>query len=412
MRAAATLWKGLKLSRFRTTLFFSLLLILLLPACQSGPIIVVATPAAPDAGYHTYRHPSGVFSIRLPADWSVRDVSRDSTLRVEFSPPANDGLPVTVFIINTGAVLDTNTFLGLIDQYQKTFNGNKSTYTEIARNAQGDGSWRVVGVRNTPIGQRQLNAFFQSDKTFLSVIETDVTNSVPDRLAALRNVINTYRVDTNAILTTGAVAENPVANVDTASGSIAFDGLLEWLDATGGWNINGQLTNTATSPIEAVRVTALLYDAQGRVLAEQPDVIPGDIIPAGGSTPFTLRFRNGKPSQTVRYELQASARNAEYNLSNYIPQEGFIKGNENALYNAQGFLTVSGDIVNSTKQPAKFIRVTVTIFDEQNRVVGAESAFVQKPELLPGEVSKYDVTFYQLAGNASRFVTKVEGRVN
>jgi hypothetical protein len=390
-----------------------ILILLILPACQTGPIVVVATPAAPDAGYHTYRHPSGVFSIRLPADWSIRDVSRDSTLRVEFSPPANDGLPVTVFIVNTGAVLDTATFLNLIDQYQKAFNGDPAQYREVARNAQGDGSWRIVGARNTPIGERQLNAFFQADKTFLSVIEADVTNNIPERIATLRNVINTYRVDSSAILSAGVVAPDPAASsASLASGSIAFDSLLEWADATGGWNINGQLTNTSSNAIEAIRITALLYDAQGRVLAEQPDVIPGDILPAGDTTPFTLRFRNGKPPQAVRYELQASARNAEYNLSNYIPQAGFIKGNEEAKYNLQGFLTVSGDIVNSTQQPAKFIRVTVTVFDDQNRVVGAESAFVQKPELLPGEVSKYEVTFFQLAGNANRFVTKVEGRVN
>jgi hypothetical protein len=390
-----------------------LLLCGLLTGCQSGTIVIVATPAAPDAGYHSYRHPSGVFTIRLPASWSVRDVSRDSTLRVEFSPAANSGLPVTVFVVNTGTVLDTTTFLGLIDQYQKTFNGNPAIYTETARNAQGDGSWRIVGVRNTPIGQRQLNTFFQADKAFLSVIETDVTNNTPDQLATLRNVINTYRVDTNAILLTGAVAQNPAAVVaNSASGSMVFGGLLEWSDTTGGWNINGELTNTAPNAVEAVRITALLYDSQNNLLAEQPDVIPGDILAAGATTPFTLRFRNGKPAQTVRYELQVSARNAEYNLSNYIPPEGFIKGNENALYNNQGFLTVSGDVVNSTKQPAKFIRVTVTVYDEQNRVVGAESAFLQKSELLPGEVSKYEVTFYQLAGNANRFVTKVEGRVN
>lgn len=390
----------------------SLCLLLWAVSCQSGTVVLVATPVAPDGGFHTYRHPSGAFTIRLPSDWAVRDVSRDNAVRVEFSPPANEGLPLSVFVVNTGQVLDTGTLLRLIDEYQATFNGNHDLYTETGRNAQGDGSWRVIGVRVTPIGTRQLNTFIQADKTFLSALEADITNATPARLDQLRAVINTFRADPSAVLNTSAVSAQPTPGANTASGSILFDGLLDWSDSTGGWNINGQLTNNATSAVEAVRITALLYDGEGRILAEQPDVIPNEVIAGGGSAPFTIRFRSGKPAQAVRYELQASARNADYNLPNYVAPENFVKGNETATYNAQGFLTIGGDVVNGTKQLAKFIRVTVTVFDDQGRVVGAESAFVQKPELLPGEVSKYEVTFFQLAGSAVRFLTKVEGRVN
>ncbi len=117
--------------------------------------------------------------------------------------------------------------------------------------------------------------------------------------------------------------------------------------------------------------------------------------------------------QTITYgELQASARNAEYNSQNYLGPENFLTGNEKAGYNAQGYLTVSGDVVNKMQQPAHFVRVTVTILDEQGRVVGADSAYVEKPDLLPGESSHYEVTFFTLAGNAGRFVTRIEGRLN
>ena len=60
-----------------------------LSACESSPVVVVATPVPPDAKFHTYQHPSGVFSLRLPPDWSVRDLSHGDTIRVEFSPPGN-----------------------------------------------------------------------------------------------------------------------------------------------------------------------------------------------------------------------------------------------------------------------------------------------------------------------------------
>ena len=82
-----------------------------LTACDATPVVVVATPVPPDAAFHTYRHPSGVCSVRLPADWSVRDVSRSDSVRVEFSPPGNTGLPMTVYVVNTGNVLDAASFL-------------------------------------------------------------------------------------------------------------------------------------------------------------------------------------------------------------------------------------------------------------------------------------------------------------
>jgi hypothetical protein len=393
-------------------MLFWCLLLLVTAACQTAPALV-APLNAPDSGYLTYRHPTGVFTIRLPSDWSIRDVSRESAVRVEFSPPGNSGLPLSVYVVNTGSVLDTPTLLNGINTYQSAFNGNPALYTEISRNAQGDGSWRLVGVRQTPIGLRQINTFFEADKAFLTVIEADLTDLSPERLTQTQTVINTYRVDTSAVLNAGAVAAIPADAIqNSASGSILFTSLFDWTDNTGGWNINGLLTNQSSAPIEAIRITAQLYDTAGRVLAEQANVVPNDVLLVNDTVPFTVRFRTGKPAQAIRYEIQASARGADYNLQNYLAPEQFIKGNEKATYNAQGFLSVSGDIVNAAKQPAKFIRVTVTVFDDQNQVVGVESAFAEKSELLPGDVTRYEVTFFQLAGSANRFLTKVEGRSN
>ena len=52
----------------------------LMAGCTGGTVVVVATPPPPDAGFHTYRHPTGVFTLRLPPGWSVRDLSTGPTL--------------------------------------------------------------------------------------------------------------------------------------------------------------------------------------------------------------------------------------------------------------------------------------------------------------------------------------------
>jgi hypothetical protein len=393
---------------------FGMLAVLTLSACDSTPVVVVATPVPPDARFQTYRHPSGVFRLRLPPDWAIRDVSRSDAIRVEFSPPANTGLPLSVYVVNTGNILDANSLLSSIDRYQTAINGDTAVYTEVSRTAQGDGSWRLTGVRQTPIGPRQLNTFIQADKTFLSAIEVDITGANDGLMQIIRAVINTYRVDPTAVIGASNIQAAPGSGVGAipASGVLAFSGMHSWTNPQGALIVSGQVTNQSGGPLEGVRVTAILYDAQNNVLIEQPVVVPVEVLLDKTTSAFTINFRSGKPSQAVRYELHAAARNAEYAIKTYLGDDSFIRGNEKAQYNSNGIFTVSGDVVNKTKGLARFVKVTVTVFDEQGRVVATDSAFLSKADLLPGDTGHFEVPFYELGGSAVRFVASVEGKTD
>ena len=389
---------------------FGILIALLLSGCQTGAVVVVATPIPRDASFRTYRHPSGVFSLRLPPDWSVRDVSRNDAIRVEFSPPNNTGLPMTVYIVNTGSVLDASSLLKEIDSYQTTVNGDATLYKEVSRNAQGDGSWRLTGVRQTPIGPRQLNTFLQADKSFFSAIETDITGLNDSAMQTLQVVINTFRVDPTVNLQAANLQPLLGASVVTSSGVLVFGGLYSWTNSQGVFIVNGIVTNMSGGSLEAVRITAVLLDAQDNVLSEQANVLPGEVLEDKATSPFSISFRNGKPSQAVRYELRGVARNAEFAVKTYLGQGNFLLANDKASYNAGGLLTVEGDVVNKTQALAKFVRATVTIFDEQSRVIATDSVFLSKPDLLPGEPSHFAVTFYEIGGNVNRYVIAIEGK--
>lgn len=382
---------------------------MVLVACDAKPVVLVATPIPMDANFRTYRHPMGVFTLRLPPDWSIRDVTEGSAVRVEFSPPNNTGLPMTVYVLNTGNILTASGLLAEIDRYQTVVNGNPGVYTEVLRKAQGDGSWRLDGVRQTPIGTRQLNTFVQSDRTFLAAIEIDLTGLSESQLKTTQTVINTFRLDATVNLSAGQLQAPEAANVAT-SGVLEFSGIYEWVNPQGVFIINGLVTNRASSPLEAIRVSALLYDTNNNVLAEQPDVVGVEVLYDGESAPFSISFRSGKPTQLIRYELQAAARNAEYALSTHLSEAKFLLGNDTATYNANGFLVVSADVVNSSGAPAYFIKALITIFDPDGRVVAAESVFLTKPDLLPGEASRFDATFYELGGSAGRYDIRIEGK--
>jgi hypothetical protein len=387
------------------------LLALIFAACDTKPVVLVATPIPPDATFRTYRHPTGVFSIRLPADWAVRDVSQGGVVRVEFSPPGATGLPMTVYVLNTGTVLTASALLDTIEKYQRIMNGDEAQYHEISRTAQGDGSWRLVGVRQTPIGPRQLNTFLQADGAFLTAVEVDLTGYSDAQLQAARAVINTLRVDSAAVIASGDIRPPAdSANSSAAAGVLAFSGLYTWTNPSGDFIINGQVTNQSGGPLEAIVITAVLFDAQDTSLVEQQSVAPVEVLYDRATAPFSIRFRGGKPSQTVRYELQAAARNAEYTQQTYMGDDKFIKGNDKATYNAAGFLTVSGDVVNQTQNAAYFVKVIVTVLDDQGRVVATDSVFLNKSPLLPGDVARFDVTFPELGGSAIRYLIALEGR--
>ncbi len=382
----------------------------LLSACDTSPVVVVATPVPLDAQFHTYRHPSGVFSLRLPPDWAVRDVSHGDTVRVEFSPPGNAGLPLTVYVINTGTMLGTANLLDAINRYQSAVNGDPGVYTEVSRNAQGDGSWRLAGVRQTPIGPRQLNTFLQADKTFLSAIEVDITGANDAALQTLRAIVNTFRVDPTVVIGASSIQAAEGAGVTTSSGVLVFGGIFSWTNPQGAFIVNGEVTNQAGVPLEGIRVTCVLYDAQNNALTEQAIVVPVEVLDNKATTAFSIHFRSGKPSQAVRYELQAAARNAEYALKVHLGDDAFILGNDKAAYSAGGYLTISGDVVNKTQGPAHFVKANVIVYDEQQRVVATDSAFLSKPDLLPGESAHFEVPFYEIGGNAVRYLISVEGK--
>jgi hypothetical protein len=394
----------------RLCLFAALAIAILSSACDSSPVVVVATPVPVDARFHTYRHPTGVFSLRLPPDWSVRDVSQADAVRVEFSPPGNTGLPMTVYVINTGAPVGTANLLDAINRYQAVINGDASVYTEVSRNAQGDGSWRLAGIRQTPIGPRQLNTFLQADKSFLSAIEVDITDANDATLQTLRAIVNTLRIDSTVIIGASNIQAPQGSAVTTSSGVLVFGGLYTWTNPQGAFIVNGQVANQSGGPLEGIRVTCILYDAQNNALTEQANVIPVEVLDDKATAAFSIHFRSGKPSQAVRFELQAAGRNAEYALKVHLGSDAFIRGNEKAVYSPGGYLTISGDVVNKTQGPAYFIKANVIVYDDQQRVVGTDSAFLSKPDLLPGETGHFEVPFYEIGGNAVRYEISIEAK--
>ncbi len=406
-----------KRARFWRILELLAALALGVTACGGGiqsadPVFVVATPVPPDAGFVTYRHPSNVFTIRVPPDWVAGELPDENGVRVQFTALEGEAAitRLSVYVVNTGQPMTPEAFAQAAAAYQPPPDQARYDWVELERVAQPDGSQRITGVRTYPtLGPRALNIFLQGNGTFFSALEVDTTDAPPQVLQTLTAVVNTFHVNPDAALAVGTVQQ--AAGVTSYSGVVGFNGYYAWTDREGVFHITGEVVNTTPAPLEAVRLSGVLYDAQGRRLAEQSDILPIDVLGSGQGAPFDLRFEAGKPATAVRYELNVAAREADYALRNFYGAENFVIANDEAVYNAQGTLVVHGELANVGPQVAESVRVVAALWDEQGHVVAVQTIYVSKPRLVPQEAVSFEVPFYELGGSAVTYTLTVVGQV-
>ncbi len=380
---------------------------------NNDPVFVVATPVPPDAGFVTFRHSSGVFSLRVPPTWIAGELPDPNGARVQFTDLEGDQAVtrLSIYVVNTGQPMTPEHFAEAANAYQPPADVAGYGWQELSRIDQRDGSRRLTGVRTYPmLGPRSLNIFLQGDGSLFSALEVDVTGADEALVQKLMVVVNTYRVNRDADLNVGKIAQ-AAAGVTSFSGVIGFQGYLTWTDSSGVFHITGEAVNTTSNPLEAVRLSGVLYDMQDRRLAEQDDILSMDVLGPGQGAPFDLRFEGGKPPAAVRYELNVAGRAADYALKTFYGPENFTVANDRADYNAQGYLVVHGDLANTGSQIAEQVKVVVAIWDSAGHVVAAETVFISKPQLVPQEAVSFEVPFYASGGSAVTYTLTVLGTV-
>lgn len=390
-------------------------LIIGLVACtnqSAEPLVIIATPDAPDAGFLTYEHTSGVFSIRIPPNWIPDELPDDNGLRMQFtSVEGNDRVVrLSLTVVNTGQPLTPEAFIQAVNAYQPPNDVAEIPWEATSDPAaMQDGSVRLTGIRDYPtLGARAINIFLQGNGSYFSALEVDVTNIPQASLNVLMAVVNTYRVDTTAPLNTGQVTE---VGATVASGVVAFEDYFHWNDVDGGFNITGEVVNNAGIDLEAVRLTAYLFDENDNQLAERSDILATDVLAAGESASFRLRFDTGRPSTVARYELHAAARRAELVNNGFLDATSFLIGEDSADYNVNNNLSIRGVIQNNTSGLVGNVKVIATIYNEQGLVVGTEAIFLNRDSLIPQEAAPFEITFYHLGGNAFRYTLTAQGTV-
>ncbi len=387
----------------RPTLYvLALGIISLLVGCQSGAVVFVPTATPFATSPLTYTHPSGAFSLAVPRNWSVHEQNTPTLAAATFAPPHQPPL-ITVAVINLGQALDDSQLGTVMFEYQTLFRPDLNRYTESDRQAMGDGSWRLTGVRQSPTGQpQQVNTFILREGTFLGVLDAVIATDT-QVLSDAQSSINTLRLNPTAVLQPAA----PQVLSEVAIVGLEIVHVSTWVTPQGVFFITGEVANYSTVAMSQIPVRAVLYNADGAAVTEALDVVMGHVLLPGQFAPFSLRFGQGQPAETTTYTLTVGREDWQPGAVPAVVSSDALTWTHETSYNENQHLRISGTITNTGQQTVRQVRAVVTLFDDRGEVIAAGFTDVENP-LAAGQSSTYSILVSDIGGLPANYIVDVQ----
>ncbi len=375
----------------------------LLAGCAGGAVVFAPTPPPPDVSPLRYAHPSGAFTVDVPRNWSRYEQHTTALAAAAFAPPGAHEPALRLAVVNLGRSITSRDLAGLLDQYQTQIRPDADRYTEISRQAMGDGSWRLAGVQRGPGGvTRTLNTFIEARDSLLAALEVMLPAEAA-RLAELQAIINSF-----ALAEVGSL--QPAEPSALAAASTAALDLLHvsaWTTATGVFFITGEVANYSFAPAAPVPVRATLLTADDLPLAEAADLTMGYSIAPGGFAPFSLRFGQGQPALAASYRLTLGGADWQPEAAQPALEAEALSWSDESVQEADGRLRITGSVTNAGGARARDLRAVVTVFNAARDVIAAGYGDIT-PALSPGESVRFQIIVPEMGGEPASYILNVQ----
>jgi hypothetical protein len=387
----------------RITVIFLICLSITLSACSGGAVVFAPTAPPPDLSPLRYQHPSGAFSLVVPRQWAVHEQNTTTLASASFSRPGEDEPVLLVSVVNpSGVQADSQGFAQLIQQYQSQVRPDIERYTESNRQAMGDGSWRMTGLRRTAAGQtQQVNTFIQREGALLAIMDVIVSDVSP--LDDVLTVINTFSFNADV----ASLQPAPLTTLNSASrAALSLLHVSAWTTPNGVFFVTGEVANYGPTVAASLPVQVTLRTADGLNVAEAADTVMGHGILPGGFAPFSLRFGQGQPAMSTSYEVRLGAGWEAPNVR--LTDPSMMTWTDESVYQ-DGLLSISGTITNMSDQPIREPRAVATVFDSAQNVIAAGFDVADAPVLAPGESTRYGIGIPEIGGEPANYIVYVQG---
>lgn len=379
-----------------------LFLLFLLAGCSGGAVVFAPTPAPPDLSPLRYDHPSGAFSVDVPRQWPVFAQNTTTLAAASFAPPDSLTPPLTFAVVKLADSAES--FSDILNRYQTSIRADLNHYKEISREAMGDGSWRLDGLRTEPGGEtEQVNTFIERSGSLIGFIEVVVPDD-PAKMADFQRVINTFHVNPDTPLDTAdlsvlsALADNSLAVLNVAT----------WTTGEGVFFITGEIANYGTAPAVDLPVQAMLYTADGLPVTEAVDSPMGLAVLPGGYAPFSLRFGQGQPALVTNYALILGGDDWQPQPDAVVYGPDDLSWIDDSSFDENGHLVVSGTVTNIGQHLLHHLRATATIFNGQQNAIAAGFVDLDTPELRPNESAEFQIIVPEMGGEPAQYIVNVQ----
>jgi len=150
--------------------------------------------------------------------------------------------------------------------------------------------------------------------------------------------------------------------------------------------IVGEVRNDSPTGVGNTSITGTFYDAAGAVIDTARGETMLESIPAGETAPFLISL--SRPAGLGSYSLRAVA------LPTTRESKSQLSVTETRRFEDEaGFFHIKGSIKNVGNTTAKRIKVAAVVYGRDTRVINVNFAYVNPPNLAPGEQGTYDVIF-------------------
>jgi LysM repeat protein len=167
----------------------------------------------------------------------------------------------------------------------------------------------------------------------------------------------------------------------------------------------GEVVNLSGQPAEEIQVQISLHDEQGRLLASGAAFVQLDILAPAGRAPFAVLFA-APPASFAQYQTRVLSGVRSTHLGPRYPDLTLVE--DHGRWLDQSNYQVQGQVHNTGHADAERVAIVITLYDEQDHVVGARTVGIPADLFLAGATAPFEVTLTPL-GPVARYDVQVQG---
>jgi len=177
--------------------------------------------------------------------------------------------------------------------------------------------------------------------------------------------------------------------IQPAFGEIIVENDQTYIGNDGMMHIVGEIKNDSKSPVNKIKITAILTDENGIVIDEIDGKIMSNILMPGMKGSFDIITNERNIRESFDYDL-----GFEYKLA--APKNQVIEVVSSEMKRDQlNNLIISGTIENNGEITANMINIVATLYDRDGKVLTVSKVQTQPDFLRAGEESHFVVPIYE-----------------